>query len=201
MKSSSGRTNLRPPVGRLTFGGAARRRRRSSPDGASAIAGQPGHAICMITSRLAPALALAGLLSLALPAVARGAPSATGDFDGDGHSDLAIGAPMDSVAGRENAGALNVIYGSRRGGLREDPDQQFTQGTGGIRGWVEAHDRFGNTLTAADFDGDGYGDLVVGAPGEDTSGHANTGVVHILYGGPRGLTTPAQPLRPGVAAR
>ena len=153
----------------------------------------------MITSRLAPALALAGLLSLALPAVARGAPSATGDFDGDGHSDLAIGAPMDSVAGQENAGALNVIYGSRRGGLREDPDQQFTQGTGGIRGWVEAHDRFGNTLTAADFDGDGYGDLVVGAPGEDTSGHANTGVVHILYGGRRGLTTRDELLGQGFA--
>jgi hypothetical protein len=81
----------------------------------------------MTTSRIAPVLALAGLLALALPAVARGAPSATGDFDGDGRSDLAIGAPTDSVAGRESAGAVNVIYGSRRGGLREDSDQQFTQ--------------------------------------------------------------------------
>src|ERR671914_509316 len=128
MKSSSGRTNLRPPVGRLTFGGAARRRRRSSPDGASAIAGQPGHAICMITSRLAPALALAGLLSLALPAVARGAPSATGDFDGDGRADLAIGIPKDSVGGAPAAGAAVVMYSTRRG-VVPGHDQVWTQDT------------------------------------------------------------------------
>ena len=33
---------------------------------------------------------------------------------------------------RQNAGAVNVIYG-HRGGLREDRDQLWTQGTRGIR--------------------------------------------------------------------
>jgi hypothetical protein len=136
-----------------------------------------------------PIILLTALLLVAVPAGAWAAPSATGDFDGDGHSDLAIGAPMDSVAGRDNAGALNVIYGSSGRGLQEDRDDQFTQGTRGVQGWVEADDRFGASLAAGDFDGDGYGDLAVGSPGEDVSGVSNTGVVSILYGSRRGLTT------------
>jgi FG-GAP repeat len=186
-------------VGRLTRSERGRQRGGSSTDGVSNFAGASGYASSMTRSPIAPTLALAALLSLALPAVARGAPSATGDFDGDGRSDLAVGAPMDSVAGREDAGAVNVIYGSRRGGLREDPDQQFTQGTGGIQGWVDAHDRFGGTLAAGDFDGDGYGDLAIGSPGEDASGHANTGVVHVLYGDRHGLTRRDELLGQGFA--
>jgi hypothetical protein len=113
---------------------------------------------------------------------AQAAPSAAGDFNGDGESDLAIGAPLDSVAGRSNAGAVNVIYGSERSGLREDPDQQFTQDTRGIRGAADAHDRFGSALATGDFDGDGFGDLAIGSPGEDIAGVRNTGVVQVLYG-------------------
>jgi hypothetical protein len=126
--------------------------------------------------------------ALALPAVASASPNATADFDGDGVADLAIGAPLDSVAGLQHAGAVNVIYGSRRGGLREDPDQQFTEGSRGIKGLVEADDRFGGSLATGDFDGDGYADLAIGAPGEDVGGNRNSGEVHVLYGSRRGLT-------------
>src|SRR5918996_877459 len=101
-------------------------------------------------TRSLSSILLTAVLLAVLPAAARAAPSATGDFDGDGESDLAVGAPLDSVAGRENAGAVNVIYGSSRRGLREDPDQQFTQGTRGIQGWVDADDRFGAALAAGD---------------------------------------------------
>ena len=85
----------------------------------------------MTTLRLPLILVIAGLMALAVPSVARAAPSATGDFNGDGHSDLAVGAPMDSVGRHDNAGAINVIYGSAGGGLRAGGDQQFTQGTRG----------------------------------------------------------------------
>jgi FG-GAP repeat len=51
-------------------------------------------------------------------------------------------------------------------------------------------DRFGAALAggdassgAADFDGDGRGDLAIGAPGEDSGELINeTGVVHVIYG-------------------
>jgi hypothetical protein len=138
--------------------------------------------------QLLRALILAALAALAVPAAAGAAPTASADFDGDGESDLAVGAPLDSVAGRQHAGAVNVIYGSASGGLRAADDQQFTQGTPGVKGWVEADDRFGGTLAAGDFDGDGRADLAVGSPGEDVAGVRNTGVVTVLYGSSRGLT-------------
>ena len=47
------------------------------------------------------------------------------DFNGDGFDDLAIGVPWEDVGGVENAGAVNVLYGSS-GGLQVDsPDDQF----------------------------------------------------------------------------
>src|SRR5918992_1147675 len=185
MKSSSGRTNLRPPVGRLTFGGAARRRRRSSPDGASAIAGQPGHAICMITSRLAPALALAGLLSLALPAVARGAPSATADFDGDGHADLVVGAPVEDTSGHANTGVVHILYGGRRGLTTRD--ELLGQGFAGVPGTPEAEQNFGAALAAGDFDGDGRDDLAVGIPDDTVGGAPAAGAAVVMYSTRRGV--------------
>src|SRR6186713_1103040 len=39
-------------------------------------------------------------------------------------------------------------------------------------------------LQAADFNGDGYPDLAIGALGEWTSGEQQAGGVHVLYGGP-----------------
>jgi hypothetical protein len=41
-----------------------------------------------------------------------GAALAAGDFDGDGHDDLAIGAPLEDEAGIANVGAVTVLYGS-----------------------------------------------------------------------------------------
>ena len=69
---------------------------------------------------------------------------AAGDFDGDRRWDLVAAAPHDSVQGFPEAGAVNVIYG-HRGGLREDADELWTQGTRGIKGAVGS-DRFGTAL-------------------------------------------------------
>ena len=41
--------------------------------------------------------------------------SLQGDFNGDGYADLAIGVPHESVNGDEEAGAVNVIYGTTSG--------------------------------------------------------------------------------------
>ena len=132
------------------------------------------------------AVAIGCALACAAPSLAQAAT--TGDFDGDGHSDLAVGAPADSVRGQPSAGAVNIIYGSAGDGLRSAGDQQFTQDTPGVRGRADAHDRFGATLATGDFDADGYGDLVVGAPAEDVSGVEAAGVAQVFYGGPSGLT-------------
>jgi hypothetical protein len=40
---------------------------------------------------------------------------AAGDFNNNGVSDLAVGVPLEDIAGRENAGAVNVLYGAVAG--------------------------------------------------------------------------------------
>ncbi|MBO1333635.1 FG-GAP-like repeat-containing protein [Streptomyces sp. VRA16 Mangrove soil] len=53
----------------------------------------------------------------------------------------------------------------------------------GVPGGTRASDR--NT----DFNGDGYDDVLVGAPGATVGGHAGAGVVTVQYGGPSGMGT------------
>lgn len=131
---------------------------------------------------LAVALALGGVV--ALPAVAGAAPhEVRDDFNGDGYADLAVGAPDGTVAGRAKAGFVGVLYGSPSG-LKTSTKRVFSQNSAGVPGGSEAGDRFGSALTTGDLDRDGYTDLVVGVSGEN----GGSGLVQVLWGGPRGLS-------------
>ncbi|MGH3389708.1 MAG: FG-GAP-like repeat-containing protein [Actinomadura sp.] len=131
-----------------------------------------------------------GLAGLA-PSASAVMPPKAFDFNGDGYRDLAIGSPYGKVGTKTSAGFVSVIYGSSSG-LNTAKKKVFTQDSAGVPGAAEAYDHFGNSLASADFDGDGYGDLAIGAPDEDTGGGSNAGLVTILWGTPSGLTTFAQ---------
>ena len=105
---------------------------------------------------------------------------AAADFDNDGFYDLAVGAPGED----DRHGIVHVLYGTSSG-LTSARSQAWRQGHNGIRDSAEDGDLFGFSLTAADFDNDGYADLAAGAPGEDD----RRGAVAVLYGSPRGLTS------------
>jgi hypothetical protein len=123
------------------------------------------------------------------------------DFNGDGFDDLALGAPRRSCNGRLKAGQVLVSYGSASGGGR---GEVWSQDTSSVADACEAGDQFGYVLGAGDFDGDKYGDLVIGSPHESYTTPAfqiafqigagagtvvsQTGMVQVLRGGSAGLT-------------
>ncbi|TAH34959.1 MAG: hypothetical protein EYC70_14275 [Planctomycetota bacterium] len=114
------------------------------------------------------------------------------DFDGDGYADLAVGSPYEDGA-YANCGVVHVLYGGT-GGLSGSGSQVFDQSVPGLGDSPEANDMFGYSLAWGDVNGDGCDDLAIGVPFEDVSiDHSKTvvadaGVVHVLFGGPGGLS-------------
>ncbi|MER7184473.1 FG-GAP-like repeat-containing protein [Streptomyces hyaluromycini] len=147
------------------------------------------------TCLLAAALLVSGLTPLALTAPAAAATAKfTDDFNGDGHRDLVLGDSTATVGGKKEAGAVVVVWGTAHG-----PDfakrSVITQNTPYIAGTAETNDHFGAKVTTADMNNDGYGDVVVTAPGEDDG--AYTGTFTILWGSKSGLTNGTSFKSPG----
>jgi hypothetical protein len=110
---------------------------------------------------------------------------AAGNLGRSRHADLAVGAPNDDVGAATGAGAVNVIYGSRRG-LTSTGDQLWHQGR--VPGdLLEMEDRFGLSLGIGNFGDGGRSDLAIGVPAEDSS----SGVALVMYGRSGGLAADA----------
>lgn len=107
----------------------------------------------------------------------------SGDFDGDGDAELAIGE--DNSGSVSNAGSVLVM---RYNGLSWVIQETIEQGASGYSGVAESGDRLGSSLAVGDFDDDGYDDLAIGAKGEDVSTVNDAGAVLIAYGSSTGIT-------------
>jgi hypothetical protein len=96
------------------------------------------------------------------------------DLDGDGLGDVIVGAPDDDEGGRANAGSVQVLSGA---------DGQLLWAAYGDT----AGDLFGQAVAGiSDVDGDGAGDVIVGAPKDDPAGRSEAGTVFV-YSGATGL--------------
>jgi hypothetical protein len=111
-----------------------------------------------------------------------------GDFDGDGHADLAVGVPYEHW-NDPDTGIVQVLFGSANG-ITAVGDQLWRQDITGVLDVEEPDDRFGYALAAGTFDDDEYIDLAIGVPYEAIGTIEQAGAVHVLYGSQWGLDTP-----------
>jgi FG-GAP repeat len=118
---------------------------------------------------------------------------AVGDFNGDGFADLAIGVPKESIGTIQQAGAVNVIYGSPTGLSTTNGSQFWSQNSANVLDSSEYDDRFGCALAVGDFNGDGFADLAIGVKHEGVNGAFQAGAVNVIYGSPGGLSATAVP--------
>jgi hypothetical protein len=112
---------------------------------------------------------------------------AIGDFDQDGFGDLAMGIAYEDVGGTQDAGEVNVMYGSA-GGLSASRAQLWTQDSPNILDQVELSDGFGYSVAAGDVNGDTFDDLVVGDPGETVGTVSGAGAINVIFGSASGLS-------------
>jgi hypothetical protein len=103
-----------------------------------------------------------------------------GDVDGDGYSEVIVGAP-DYDGGLVDQGGVFVYYGSSSG--------LYTWSD-----WYELIDRAGahygqSVATAGDVNGDGFADVIVGAPDyTGNTGHEGEGGTWVYHGSGDGLS-------------
>ena len=127
--------------------------------------------------------------------------SSAGDVNGDGYDDLIIGARGADPNGARS-GETYVVYGGASApgtdGVLALSDLDGTNGftlTG-----VDPGDRSGVSVSSAgDANGDGYDDLIIGAPGAEPNG-TRSGESYVVYGGATGTESMVPVTKRGTVA-
>jgi hypothetical protein len=108
-----------------------------------------------------------------------GASLAAGDFGYNSYADLAIGVPNHRVDIQDDAGVVNVMFGSADGLTATNSINLYSP-------TALEQDHFGTALSAAVFGGDSYADLAIGIPS-----YGDSGAVTVRNGSPTGPHTTA----------
>ncbi|WP_327253574.1 FG-GAP repeat protein [Streptomyces sp. NBC_01244] len=113
---------------------------------------------------------------------------AFGDIDKDGYQDFVGGEAGQSD---KDGSRIHVSYGGPKMPRTLSEVLTYTQDSPGVPGVAEADDRWGSAVAVGDTDGDGYADIVVGAPwetGTDLTATHQSGSVTVLRGSASGIT-------------
>jgi FG-GAP repeat len=105
---------------------------------------------------------------------------AVGNMSGDAAPEIVLGS--EEFTEELGPGFVSVLRLSRSGGLSVASVTTIVQSSRGVPGSDEEGDAFGQSVMLGDIDRDGYADLVVGAPGENS----DRGQVTVIHGAAAG---------------
>ncbi len=113
--------------------------------------------------------------------------ASAGDVNGDGYSDVIVGASGCDDGGNTAEGRAFVYYGSSSG-LPATPDITLNDAD-------QAAASYGFSVACAgDVNGDGYSDVIIGANGYDDGGNPDEGLAFVYFGSSTGLSVAANSL-------
>ncbi len=107
--------------------------------------------------------------------------SGAGDVDGDGFDDVLVGAPQAGLSGA--AGETYVVFGAANG-FPAAMSLASLDGTNGFQlDGVDPGDQSGSSVSGAgDVNGDGFDDLIIGAPAAAPGGRTTAGESYVVFG-------------------
>ena len=110
-----------------------------------------------------------------------------GDLNGDGFDDVIIGAPLADERGQVDTGGAYVVFGAQGPFSRLNVDSLNGQNGFRLAGSAVGDYTGASVSGAGDFNGDGFADVIVGAPNADANGNTDGGVSYVVFGAAGGF--------------